>query len=153
MDAEENQKQVFPRRPQPLEIAARFPHSHRRDEAVEVENQKQVFPLSTATGWLFRPNSERRPGGGASLLLQAHCSIRKCYVPDCSPAGFSNSFRLLRWDRILSYISNLCIPGVLSLSLLPDSLRTVLAVKGSLRHTKQRRALDGSGPFLTTFLR
>src|SRR5438094_7840927 len=79
MDAEENQKQVFPRRPQPLEIAARFPHSHRRDEAVEVENQKQVFPLSTATGWLFRPNSERRPGGGASLLLQAHCSIRKCY--------------------------------------------------------------------------
>src|SRR5947208_10785698 len=78
MDAEENQKQVFPRRPQPLEIAARFPHSHRRDEAVEVENQKQVFPLSTATGWLFRPNSERRPGGGASLLLQAHCSIRKC---------------------------------------------------------------------------
>src|SRR5436190_6925636 len=80
MDAEENQKQVFPRRPQPLEIAARFPHSHRRDEAVEVENQKQVFPLSTATGWLFRPNSERRPGGGASLLLQAHCSIRKCYT-------------------------------------------------------------------------
>src|SRR5437667_7223596 len=79
MDAEENQKQVFPRRPQPLEIAARFPHSHRRDEAVEVENQKQVFPLSTATGWLFRPNSERRPGGGASLLLQAHCSIRKCW--------------------------------------------------------------------------
>src|SRR5437899_4637112 len=78
MDAEENQKQVFPRRPQPLEIAARCPHSHRRDEAVEVENQKQVFPLSTATGWLFRPNSERRPGGGASLLLQAHCSIRKC---------------------------------------------------------------------------
>src|SRR5438876_11738074 len=78
MDAEENQKQVFPRRPQPLEIAARFPHSHRHDEAVEVENQKQVFPLSTATGWLFRPNSERRPGGGASLLLQAHCSIRKC---------------------------------------------------------------------------
>src|SRR5205823_7912531 len=80
MDAEENQKQVFPRRPQPLEIAARFPHSHRRDEAVEVENQKQVFPLSTATGWLFRPNSERRPGGGASLLLQAHCSIRKCSI-------------------------------------------------------------------------
>src|SRR5437867_6414919 len=82
MDAEENQKQVFPRRPQPLEIAARFPHSHRRDEAVEVENQKQVFPLSTATGWLFRPNSERRPGGGASLLLQAHCSIRKCLASD-----------------------------------------------------------------------
>ena len=44
----------------------------------KVENQKQVshFPLP----WflLFKPNSERRPGGGASLLLQAHCSIRKC---------------------------------------------------------------------------
>ena len=28
MDAEENQKQVSLRRPPPLEIAARFPHSH-----------------------------------------------------------------------------------------------------------------------------
>src|SRR5713226_9460699 len=92
MDAEENQKQVFPRRPQPLEIAARFPHSHRRDEAVEVENQKQVFPLSTATGWLFRPNSERRPGGGASLLLQAHCSIRKC-LARVLPLAFISSWR------------------------------------------------------------
>src|SRR5438094_9887302 len=96
MNDEENQKQVFPRRPQPLEIAARFPHSHRRDEAVEVENQKQVFPLSTATGWLFRPNSERRPGGGASLLLQAHCSIRKCYqdtqdTQGCKPSDAAKS--------------------------------------------------------------
>ena len=41
---------------------------------------KTGFPLSTATGCLFRPNSERRPGGGASLLLQAHCSVRKCSV-------------------------------------------------------------------------
>jgi|ERR1035438_4286368 hypothetical protein len=33
------------------------------------------------------------------------------------------------------------------LSLFSDHLRTVLAVKGSLRRTQQRRALDGSGPF------
>src|SRR5258708_5558616 len=33
------------------------------------------------------------------------------------------------------------------LSLFRDHLRTVLAVKGSLRHAQQRRALDGSGPF------
>jgi hypothetical protein len=32
-------------------------------------------------------------------------------------------------------------------SLLPDHLRTVLAVKGSLRRAQQRRALDRSGPF------
>src|ERR1022692_4193435 len=39
------------------------------------------------------------------------------------------------------------------LSLFSDHLRTVLAVKGSLRRARQRRALDGSGPFLTTLLR
>ena len=33
------------------------------------------------------------------------------------------------------------------LSLFSDHLRTVLAVKGSLRRAQQRRALDGSGPF------
>ena len=35
----------------------------------------------------------------------------------------------------------------LRLSLSSDHLRTVLAVKGSLRRAQQRRALDGSGPF------
>ena len=44
-----------------------------------VENQKQVSPLSTAMFSLVQTNSKRRPGGGASLLLQAHCSIRKCF--------------------------------------------------------------------------
>src|ERR1017187_9533632 len=39
------------------------------------------------------------------------------------------------------------------LSLFSDHLRTVLAVKGSLRRAQQRRALDGSGPFRTTLLR
>ena len=39
------------------------------------------------------------------------------------------------------------------LSLFSDHLRTVLAVKGSLRRALQRRALDGSGPFRTTLLR
>jgi len=33
------------------------------------------------------------------------------------------------------------------LSLFSDYLRTVFAVKGSLRRAQQRRALDGSGPF------
>ena len=33
------------------------------------------------------------------------------------------------------------------LSLFSDLLRTVLAVKGSLRRAQQRRALDRSGPF------
>ena len=39
------------------------------------------------------------------------------------------------------------------LSLFSDHLRTVLAVKGSLRGAQQRRALDGSGRFRTTLLR
>jgi hypothetical protein len=43
----------------------------------------------------------------------------------------------------------------LFLSLIPDVLRTVLAVKGSLRRARLRRALDRSGPFSNTplFLR
>src|ERR1019366_1910646 len=39
------------------------------------------------------------------------------------------------------------------LSLFSDPLRTVRAVKGSLRRAQQRRALDRSGPFRTTLLR
>src|ERR1035437_3144260 len=39
------------------------------------------------------------------------------------------------------------------LSLFSDHLRKVLALKGSLRRAQQQRALDGSGPFLTTLLR
>ena len=40
----------------------------------------------------------------------------------------------------------------LCLSLIPNPLRTVLAVKGSLRRAKYRRALDGSGPFWSASL-
>jgi len=39
------------------------------------------FPLSTAQYSLLGANSERRPGGGASLLLHAHRSIRNCCRP------------------------------------------------------------------------
>src|ERR1035437_198314 len=39
------------------------------------------------------------------------------------------------------------------LSLFSDPLRTVLAVKGSLRRAQPRRALDRSGTFRTTLLR
>src|ERR1039457_7434922 len=80
MDAEENQKQVSLRAHSPWKSqTARFPHSHRRDEAMEkwkTKNRFSTFPLPTIC--LLLPNSERRPGGGASLLLQAHCSIRIC---------------------------------------------------------------------------
>src|ERR1019366_9533645 len=54
---------------------------HRRDEAMEkwkTKNRFSTFPLPTIC--LLLPNSERRPGGGASLLLQAHCSIRICFL-------------------------------------------------------------------------
>jgi hypothetical protein len=90
----------FPQRPQPLEIAAQFPHSHRRDEAVESGKPKAGFPLSTAVFSLVQTNSERRPGGAASLLLQAHCSIRKCWWTarrasgpdgDCAPTERSQA--------------------------------------------------------------
>src|SRR5216683_936359 len=94
MDAEENQMQVS--------LNAHSPWKSLRDSHIptaatkqwKVENQKQVshFPLPTVS--LFRPNSERRPGGGAPLLLQAHCSIRNC----SSTAGMR---KRARWRRNL----------------------------------------------------
>ena len=62
----------------PWKSLRRFPHSHRRDDAVKSGKPKTGFPTFHCHGFLFGPNSERRPGGGASLLFQAHCSIRKC---------------------------------------------------------------------------
>jgi hypothetical protein len=48
MDSEENQLQVSLRRPPPLEIAARFPHSHSpgrdRRGKVEIQQQDSHFP-------------------------------------------------------------------------------------------------------------
>ena len=50
MDAEENQKQVSLRAHSPWKSqTARFPHSHRRDEAVEKwKTKKQVSHFPTA---------------------------------------------------------------------------------------------------------
>jgi hypothetical protein len=47
---------------------------------------------------------------------------------------------------------NPALSRVLFLSLIPDALRTVLALKGSLRRAKNRHALDRSGPFSNTSL-
>ena len=53
----------FPRRPQPLEIAARFPHSHRRDEARKSGKRKARFPLSRL---LFVYRKRTQKGGPAA---------------------------------------------------------------------------------------
>jgi hypothetical protein len=55
-----------------------------------------------------------------------------------------------RGTKMADHLSPLFRPR---LSLFSDHLRTVLAVKGSLRRAQQRRALDRSGPFRTTLLR
>jgi len=78
MDAEENQQQVS--------HGAHSPWKSLRDSHIptaatsngKVENQKQVSHFPTAYGSCLT-KTERRPGCGASLLLQAHRSIRKCY--------------------------------------------------------------------------
>jgi hypothetical protein len=46
VENEENQAQVSLRFPPPLEIAARFPHSHRPDAAWKSGKPKAGFPLS-----------------------------------------------------------------------------------------------------------
>src|SRR5580765_2380125 len=85
MDAEENQQQVS--------HGAHSPWKSLRDSHIptaatsngKVENQKQVSHFPTAYGSCLT-KTERRPGCGASLLLQAHRSIRKCLEGVWSPA-------------------------------------------------------------------
>jgi hypothetical protein len=67
-------KAGFPPCPQPLEIAkARFPHSHRPDDAGgTVEIQKQDLHCSTGLH-SYLEKEERRPGGRSlRSQLQAH---------------------------------------------------------------------------------
>ena len=79
MDTEENQRQVFLSAHSPWKSLARFPHSHRRDEAMEKwKAQNRAFPLSHGTTIDMDTESRKRPGGGGSRPLQAHRSIRKC---------------------------------------------------------------------------
>src|SRR5688500_7403360 len=74
-------RQVFHRAHSPWKSqTARFPHSHRRDEAVEKwKAQKQAFHFPTPLLPLFIFQSERRPGGGSlRSRLQAHSWMRIC---------------------------------------------------------------------------
>src|SRR5438270_11790225 len=61
-------KAGFPLHPQPLEIAMRFPHSHRRDGFLLTKIRKEAWQRTF-------------------LLLQAHRSIRKCSVPSAIPGS------------------------------------------------------------------
>ena|SRR5438552_5659909 len=70
----ENQTQVSLRFPRPLEIAARFPHSHRPGEARKSGKRKPRFPLSP---W---------------RLLQLQNQSRKETRPRIAPLPPSGSF-------------------------------------------------------------
>ena len=75
-------KTGFPLFPQPLEIAVRFPHSHRPggERRWKSGNPKAGFPLSHCTVFPYQIHSERRPScGSLRSRLQAHRSMRKCY--------------------------------------------------------------------------
>jgi hypothetical protein len=78
MGAEENQKQVSHGAHSPWKSLRDFHIPTAATSNGKVENQKQVSHFPTAYGFLSQSNSERKPGCGASLLLQAHRSIRKC---------------------------------------------------------------------------
>ena len=54
MDTEENPKQVFLGAHSPWKSQLRFPHSHRRDEAMEKwKAQKRAFPLSHSSDYFL----------------------------------------------------------------------------------------------------
>jgi len=82
MENEENQEQVFHRFPPPLEIAARFPHSHSRgDDREEKWKSKSRIPTFPSRLVVSLQILERRILLNAgSAVLQAHPSIRKCWL-------------------------------------------------------------------------
>ena len=79
VDAEENQRRVFHRAHRTLEIAARFPHSHRLGWAWKSGKPKAGFPLSHLLPLFSKPRL-RKEAWQRSLRsrLQAHSSMRKC---------------------------------------------------------------------------
>src|ERR1700732_3534628 len=75
-------KTGFPLFPQPLEIAVRFPHSHRPGgkRRWKSGNPKAGFPLSHFTVFPYQIHSERRPScGSLRSRPQAHRSVRNCW--------------------------------------------------------------------------
>src|ERR1035441_5555407 len=79
-------KAGFPRLPTALGNRWRdshIPTAATRRAMEKWKAQKRAFPLSHGTTGYGSLNSKskRRPGGGASLPLQAHRSIRKCCRP------------------------------------------------------------------------
>src|SRR5271163_4959147 len=79
VENEENQTQVSHPFPRPLEIAARFPHSHRPGAAWESGKPKAGFPLSHLLFSCSKPIQKGDPcSGSLCSRLQAHCSMRKC---------------------------------------------------------------------------
>ena len=71
MDAEENQRQVSLRAHRPWKSqTARFPHSHRRDEAVENWEAKIKLPSFPQHGFLIS-NSKQKGGPAAGRFATA----------------------------------------------------------------------------------
>src|SRR5450755_3723695 len=75
-------KAGFPPRPQPLEIANNaIPTFPQPLLGVEKWKTKSRFPTFPLVVFAVQPNQERKPSGGSlRSRLQAHPSIRKCYV-------------------------------------------------------------------------
>jgi hypothetical protein len=68
MDAEENQKQVSLRAHSPWKSqTARFPHSHRRDEAMEKWKTKSRFPTFPPPRMYMEIKNKTGPRAGFAL--------------------------------------------------------------------------------------
>src|SRR5258708_10898044 len=118
MENEENQEQVFHRFPPPLEIAARFPHSHSRgDDREEKWKSKSRIPTFPSRLVVSLQILERRILLNAgSAVLQAHPSIRKCCISEHGnrPGSIGvmlrgNSFQLGRGTGALD-LAGLALP-------------------------------------------
>src|SRR5713226_6893021 len=82
----------FPQRPQPLEIAARFPHSHGRDEALESGKPNPGFPTFQCT--VSVSNQIQRGGLAAELRSSSRLIVR---LENANQRRFSNSTQPRSW--------------------------------------------------------
>ena len=94
--------------------------------------------------WALRTRRSRMPSATVGSPI---CSCQR--APQAvARSGSSTGLSVAVREQPLLGATGRAPPGD-RLSLFGDDRRTVLAVKGSLRRTQRRRALDRSGPFVT----
>ena len=124
---------------------------YRRPSSPSPSRQHRPLPRQSRPLRRRPPASARRPppdgaGPKGPPLLRSH-SLHHQHTPPGLPSTRPDTNTAPRRLDVAIRATPAPQRVRLFLSLIPDSLRTVLAVQGSLRRATHRRALDRSGPF------